>query len=81
VPAEARAGRPMQLRKHLRQGRPVAVALQVELLEEDEIRTVIEDPRNADNGAERLQAIYLGIGRRSVLAESFSQTPNDCSRG
>ena len=71
----------MQIRQHLRECAPVAVSLQVELLEKDEIRAVVEDARNAHHSAERLQAVQLGAGRRALLAETLTQTPGGYSRG
>jgi hypothetical protein len=71
----------MQLRQHLRKRCPVAIALQAELLEKNEIRTSVENPWNADNGAESLQAIRFGLGGRTAFEETFIQRPVGCSRG
>src|SRR5262245_16451202 len=80
VPAEARSGRAMELGEHLRKRRPVAVALQVELFKKNEIRTVVENLRHADHGAERTQAIHFRFSGWTLLAKTLSQRRGACWR-
>ena len=81
VPAEARPGRAMQLRQHLRERSPIAASSQVELFEDEEIGAMVEDARHARHRAQRFQAIHLRIGRNAVLAKTLIQTRDGCWRG